>query len=405
MKKRDKVSAVWIMIYAILFTIVSFPKPIYAQKRVVCNEVVHRNNVIITGRVEGVSEKCKVTILVGNNDDYFYIDQIDSGANGEFVFEFNLPENFKTGTYKYAIGNTAGAEKYEGQFEYDSGEIEKLDQFIKADININISGYVPTIEGRIESLNDITTTLNIINETSQTTIANDVITSNDNVYSFSYSLPSLLKLTEYTVKFTCCDNQKVLANTSITIDSSILNIGIEGLINITENALINTSIESSNTDILDTTMQIEENKTFTASVPNIAAYASFHLIVQGYVKEYVFPSTPDVPSVIRTLSGKANDVVNVAVSSRAASSFSGRTFKLEYNPQQIQLISIFDNDYSDIIVQNNKDDVEIVSKKDGEIIFRVYTQINGARKWSGIINLFKFRFLPNYSGSTTITLK
>lgn len=405
MKKRDKLSVAWIMIYAILFTIVSFPKPIYAQKRVVCNEVVHRNNVIITGKVEGINEKCTVTILVGNDDDYFHIDQIDTDANGEFVFEFYLPKNFKTGTYKYEIGNTAGAEKYEGQFEYDSGEIEELDQFVRADISINISGYVPTIEGTIESINNITTTLNILNETSQTTIANDVITSNENVYSFSYSLPSLLKLTEYTVKLTCCDKQKVLADTSITIDSSILNIGIEGLINIAENALIDTSIESTNTDILDTTMRIEEDKAFTTSIPNIAAYASFDLILQGYVKEYVFPSVPDVPSVIRTLSGKANDVVNIAVSSRAASSFAGRTFKLEYNPQQLQLISIFDNDYSDIIVQNNKDDVEIISKKDGEIIFRVYTQINGARKWSGIINLFKFRFLPNYSGSTTITLK
>lgn len=115
---------------------------------IICDVVQYQNSITITGEMPNQYRKCKVSLLVGGRENYFYAEQINSNSNGEFEFSFLMPENMKEGIYQFEIGSDATALPYKGQFEYLKNIAQiKCDPVQLSGANVRISGIVENYDG------------------------------------------------------------------------------------------------------------------------------------------------------------------------------------------------------------------------------------------------------------------
>lgn len=373
-----------------------------AENRIICEETVSGNSVCISGYIENATEQYDVTILVGDISNVIYINQIKSEADGTFCFTFPIAKTVASGEYEYKVGSNSDAAVYSGTINYTSGLVKQTDMFIDAELDVNISAYVPSINGTIKSKAGVQTSFNIIDATNQTTIASDTITEDDGAFEISYTLPSLARNTTYSISIICTDAERTVAKAIITIDSSILKISVNGNAEIADGVTINGAMQSVNTGLIDKNTVITQNKSFSGSMLNVAAFVSFHLEAQGVYEHYVESHQPELHGTVRTVTGSAGDLVHVTVGAEQIRSFSNKTFKLEYDPEQIKPVTLSGIKYEDILNLNH---IQVISCSDGEIVFRVaQIDIPENKVWQGVIGILGFEFNSDYSGSTTIML-
>lgn len=387
-------------------------------------------------------------------------------------------------------------------------------KFVDADVNISISGYVPSITGTVYCTEGKTITITITNLSNNTVIANELITAEQGARTLSYTLPSLIYPKEYEVTINCTENGISLTNMSVTIDSSIILVSIDGTITTSSNVELDASVQSVNTGLIDTSDTYTGHKEVSTTIPNLVSNASFHLAVQGYeittqpdpplppvsgeatisadiqnsgrnvsvtgsistgvsqqvtllatapndniayidqvasgtnggfainftlppnavngvyqVKvggtnvntpaelnfTYTGGVTPDPnpdpepePGSVNkryTVNKNTNAEFRVVIASNNVQSIDDRVFVIVYDENAITPTNLYGTRYENTLKAGPCDNVNILSHSAGEIKFKMDNiTIPHDKKWSGVMNVFKFKFISETGGITEITL-
>lgn len=385
-------------------------------------------------------------------------------------------------------------------------------KFVDADLQFSISGYVPSITGTVYCTEGKTIIIRITNLSDSTIIADETITDEQGTCNLSYVLPSLLSPKEYAVTINCIENDVSLADISVTIDSSIILVSVDGAINIANDVELDASVQSTNTGLIDINNTYVGYEDVSTTIPNLASNASFHLTAQGYElsTQPDIPSPPilgeatisasvqnssknvsvtgnistgasqqvtllvnapnddiayidqvtsgisgtftinfklpegavngvyhvkvggtdvntpieldftytdsDVPdpipdpepdSVIKsyTVSENTNVEFRVVVDSNNIQSFEDRIFAIDYDENIVAPTSLYGMRCQNTLQTGIYDNVNVLSQSDGKIKFKMENIIIPPDKeWSGIMNIFKFKFLSETGGTTEIKL-
>jgi len=379
-----------------------------SNKTIICTEETNGNEIVIRGQISNATTTNHVTLIVSediNNitdENIVYIDQTTSTTDGTFEFSFTINGAIDGESYGYKVGSDSGADVYTGIITIVSQTEMVRREFIDANVNVNIVNYVPSISGTITCVEGKTATINIVNTTDNQVIANDVLT--EGVHNISYRLPSLISAKKYTLIVTGCNGTQDLGLLSVTIDSSVLLVTISGSVDIADGVIMDVSVQSNNTGLIDKSATITKDRTLSVTLPNIVANTSYHLTATGYeLVPVVFPED----KVLReeyVVSGKAGDSFKITVTGTYLSPFD-EVFNLEYDSAQIKPTNLFGAYYEDSLQPGIKGDVEIISYEPGLIQFRkVNRGIPNGKLWSGVLNIFEFEFNHNYSGNTTVCL-
>lgn len=397
-------------------------EPITPVQTIICTAEVKENTVHISGQIQNASGTNQVTLFVGEVDDIIYIDQTESASNGDFNFEFSLPDGLLPGDYTFKIGSNANATSYQSILTY-TGERTVTNEIVDIDVLVNVNSYVPSIEGTINCYYDRTITVNVENVTDGTVIFKDTIEETDGTYNLSVELPSLLYPKKYALNVTCDNDTDNLMLLNATIDSSVILISAEGNFEVQDNVSANVSLQSVDSDLINKSTVINENKRVSVTIPNVVANASYRLTVECFETTTVIESGGDseendptddtdkepgkepVMSNTYTFTKNADEVFNVIVLAKGITSFDNEVFVVNYDEAQIEPISLFAAYPENSLKIGKKGKVEILSLQSGEIRFKVInTDIISDYKWQGILNIFKFKFKSDYSGSTTINV-
>ena len=141
------------------------------------------------------------------------------------------------------------------------------------------------------------------------------------------------------------------------------------------------------------------------TIPNVIGNARYNLKVSGYkVQSAVLPES-DMDSAEYDITGNAADNVKVYATATNVDDFSDKIFMIEYNPFQITPTDFFGLNKENIIGTGKNGQVNIISYSSGRIVFSIGKEIRENIKWSGVINVFGFKFNDDYSGRSTITLR
>ena len=156
-------------------------------------------------------------------------------------------------------------------------------QFMDSDINVDISGYVPKINGTLEVKEGKTLTLSIVNTTDNSNIVSEIITADDGVFNLNCSLPSLLRKKSYKISVSCANNEgKELLNMDLNIGAQILLLNVSGTATTSDNIDIDTHIESTNLGLINNDTTISGSHSISTVIPNIVASASLNLKAIAY---------------------------------------------------------------------------------------------------------------------------
>lgn len=71
----------------------------------------------ITGYIPGAPAKSQVTFLMQHGNEIVYINQIECGNNGAFLFEFHVDAKYSEKTVTYGIGSDTGATSYRTEYK------------------------------------------------------------------------------------------------------------------------------------------------------------------------------------------------------------------------------------------------------------------------------------------------
>lgn len=390
-----------IMIIAVLTTTFNY---VYAESVISCSYTADERNITISGNISNARCTNQVSLLVGDADNIIYINQTESTSAGDFTFNFLMPDNLPPGFYDFKIGSDSGADVYSGKIEYRG--VKHKTQFIDGNINISIDKYIPTIAGDIVCNDNSTANVNIINTTDQTVIADDSFSGNGFISPVSYTLPSLLKPKSYSMTVTFTNGTKNLAVIRLKIDSSTVLVSIDGSVEPAEDVSFDVHLQSTGSNLINKSTTVSQTRSVSTTIPNIVGGGTYSLSVKGYENKAAAIETPQPSNCTYTVSGSAGKTVKIAARASNIKNFSDRTFVLEYNAEQIQPISFWGTYSEDSTETGQNGKVKIISHEQGKIAFSIAdTEVPDGKTWSGVLNVFKFRFNTDYSGETTLKLR
>ena len=300
------------------------------------------DRIIVTGNTRAG----EVTILVtDSNDEIAYVDQIESEANGQYIFDFRLPLNAVSGEYNAKVGgegiNTplilsfmhTPATEPDSTPDPTPTEIPIITaQLTKNDDNIIVTGN--TRAGEV--------TILVTAPNDEIAYVNQIESEANGQYTFDFRLPINSMSGEYDVK-----------------------VGGEGVRNPVD--LKFTYIVSSNSDVTPTPTPEPE-----------------------FVTEY-------------TISRSSNDGFKLILNAENIEKFIDRTFVVKYDTSVITPISYWGLGYDNSTEAGLHESINIISDTNGEIKFTIMGETIPSNKvWNGVINVFKFRFISPTGGFTKI---
>lgn len=245
------------------------------------NSVLYGRDVFYVNGYGHTPDNIATAIRDGGNNVYFYLGNywynlMDPAAtDNSFLVSSNASKVADVESLKprYYWGvNTRLELKY----------AEEVVNFMDADVDVVISGYVPKLTGTVSCVEGRTINLSMVNKTDGTTIASDTVTSDDGVFNLNYTLPSLLRAKEYEITVTCLHDQMQLANMAVNIDSSVLALDITGSVSTAKNVSFDTTLKSTNMDLIDQENTFTGSTEVSKTIPNLVAAASVHMTAKGY---------------------------------------------------------------------------------------------------------------------------
>ena len=103
--------------------------------------------------------------------------------------------------------------------------------------------------------------------------------------------------------------------------------------------------------------------------------------------------------------GNANDSFHVIAKLYKRMNISNTNLALSYNAQQIQPVTLVAGREETVLTPGTYGNVQIISVEPGKIVFKlVGITVPSGKYWSGFVNAFKFKFNPDYTGSTVLTI-
>ena len=385
-----------ILLIFLFHTLTSYA--VSAANSIECTPIVNGNSVQMTGRVSGTEDNRYVTILVGNVENnaevskIMYLNQTTTDENGNFSFNFKMPERAESGAYKFSVGSNAeGHPVYTSVLDYVT-----YTQVMTADIAVNIVNYTPTITGTVSCVDGNSININIINNTDQSVIANDTVTAENGTYNISYALPSLLSAKDYTVTINCMEQEKILASMSVEIDSSVLLISVTGTVETAEDVIVDANVSGGG--LIEKSTSFTGNESVSATIPNIAANATINMTAVCRREVQAFEE-PEVSAATYLVNGIAGEIFVIPASVYNFPVFESKTFKLTYNPDELTVINPKRQGENVLL------GIDIISQESGTIVFSCTPGISGEGTISGVLNLFELQFNEAFSGTSELSLE
>ena len=373
---------------------------VYADSTITATAKVDGRHVTITGSMGSSGSGQEVTLRVGEPENILYIDQVNCNSVGNFQFQFTMPENLPDGEYDYYLGSRRNG-KFSGSFSYYGNKPVQTRKVMEADLDIVLSNYVPTVSGTISCFPGKEVEIYAKNITDNKVIRWISIQAEDGSYHFSTTLPSLISAKEYELSIVCKDESGVLASTSVVIDSSIILVSVDGTITTTDGVTMDIRAKSSNTNLIDKSTTISGTRSVSEIIPNLIANAAIEFSAVGY-EEY----RPGVDGATCSVVGVAGDMVSVVAKGQNIESFEDRLFMLEYAAAQLELVDLFGLSFEPTQIVGQEGNVEIVSFTPGCIVFKIHNiDIPSGKVWNGVLNLFKFKFAPNHTGGSVLSIQ
>lgn len=389
-----------------------FVVPVQAQANIECSYTIDGYCINITGRVLNVNTPHMVTLMVGEMENLVYIDQTTSTSSGEFEFNFSVPETLPEGDYPFKINyENSNTPAYTDVLNYKY--IERITrEFVNSDISVNVNAYIPTIQGTLSCIEGKTTTISIINTTNNTVIAEDTVTSDDGVHNLNYTLPSLLLGKKYSITISCLEGNSTLVYVNAIIDSAVVLVTVSGEIQVADNVRLDAQLQSANIESLNKNTSVTANRDISATIPNLVAYMSCNLALQGY-ETIENPELNPVPDENETTqiesaynaTGEINSMFYLFVNIKDIPYLSSHIFTLEYDPAKTELVDAcaFTQEKETTVGAIQGTNIEILSVESGKITFKINEELPSNKVSSGVVNLLKLKKLV--SGDVSITSK
>jgi len=391
-----------IIVFSLICLIILFKAVGVAADSITCSTVVDGRCITVSGNLPNVTRSQEVTILVGTKENIIYINQKKSEADGDFCFNFRVPESLAYGVYDLTIGNDAKLGTYKGTLNYSAPAVTVKREFINADVNVAISNYIPNISGTLYCLHNKAIMLELLNKTDNVVIASEILTSEDGVFNLSYTLPSLLNPKEYEIIVSCVGTSQ-MAEISVLIDSSVLALEVNGAVNTADNVIVDAQLQSVNTGLIDKSTSFTGNKSVSATIPNLVSNASFHLVAKGY--ETVSETPMDENWTSCDVQKTNDNAFSVTLNAENIQSFDDKVFVVRYDKNIISLTSLFGTEYKNVLQTGTRGNVNITSYSPGEIKFKmVNMSVPENKLWSGVMNVFKFKFLNENGGTSKFVM-
>lgn len=235
------------------------------------------------------------------------------------------------------------------------------------------------------------------------------------------------------LRVACTDGESELMRVYANIDSSILLVEATGEIVPAENVEIDLQLESTGLDLLNQDKKITTTETFSSRIPNLVSNASVMLSIQGY--ETVLSDGGDngddggdagdddenegnegsgdneggssdeggeeILTSTLIIEGEANDVFYIVANVENGTMLNNKIYKIIYNEEHIEVESVLGYLYEELSGGQEQRYIRILSNDLGEISFQIINMDDvNENVWSGALNVFRFRFLEDYSGET-----
>lgn len=347
---------------------------------IACSTVIDGTTITINGTLEDAIEAHNVMLLVGDWNNIIHIDQVESDSNGNFTFQFNVPETLPSGYYNFQVGTDAGYATYYGFFCY---AVTLRKPVMEAQLTLAKVSGVPIVSGEVYCAIGKELAFHLINQTDNTIIANDVVTSADGVTRFEYQLPELQNLglndfKDYELLISCTDGSSLM-NISMDIHATVFLLNFNGIMETADNVDAEVQFHSVNTNLVDKNLMVTGEYQISKSIPSIAANESFDINIK------VFESK--LEEIIQLQIG---DIAAVGIQSQNIANTEDTVFQVTYNSEQLELVDVIGNTYEKELTEGTYGDITVLSIEDGSIRF----QLNNAESHgsiNGIVNIIKFK--------------
>ena len=395
MKKFFSIVLVFSLIYM-------FIVPVQAQANIECSYTTDGYRIHMTGRVLNANSPHMVTLMVGDTENIIYLGQTTSTSSGEFEFHFLVPKTLPDGNYPFKINHQNSNTPYTDVLNYTYIERTITREFVNSNISVNVNAYTPTIQGTLSCIEGKNATISIINTTDNTVIAEDTVTADDGVYNLNYTLPSLLLGKKYSVTISCLEGNSTLVYVNAVIDSAVILVTVSGEIQVADNVRLDAQLQSANIESLNQNTSVTENRAISATIPNLVAYMSCGVALQGYetIDNPELNPAPDENETTQiesayNVTGEINSLFYLVVNIKDIPYLSSHIFTLEYDPAKIELVDAcaFTQEKETTAGAIQGTNIEILSAESGKITFRTNEELPPNKVSSGVVNLLRFKKL------------
>ena len=299
------------------------------------------NRLIVTGNISSGGNK-QVTILVtAPNDEIVYIDQKESGENGEYTFDFGLPLNAGSGEYNVKVGGGGISPPLTLSFMHmsetgpDATPEPSPTPTPSPDITAQIekTGNRLIVTGNISSVGNKQVTILVTAPNDEIVYIDQKESGENGEYTFDFGLPLNAGSGEYSVK-----------------------VGGGGI-----------------------------------SPPLTLSF--MHMSETG----------PDAVDTEYVVTRNSNDEFRLVIGAINISSFNGKVYVLDYDSDVIVPTSYRGLQYDNSVELGLHNNINIISDTGGKIRFSIVNPAIPPNKvWNGLINVFKFKFISDIGGITKI---
>ena len=399
-----------------LLMLLSIFQNTYAEPSgITCTTEVTGRRIRVSGQVDQAEGKELVVLTISDSEKTVVDSKMtESASNGKFQFEFDLPENLEHGDYTLNLATV----EYQSVLQYSPSTNQSITCTTAVDgQNVQITGKIQNAAGK----NQVAL---LVGEIDNILYIDQVESASDGSFQFRFKLPDGLAAGKYNFRIgsdadTAVYNGVIdyvpgIVTPSITCTTAVdgQNLQISGKIENADKSYTVTLRVGENGSIFtqQTTSAADGSFRFDVALPDTLSTGSypFTLDAGGDAKPYQgsFEYAPPEPAFVYPLSGTANETVHLIATGRHIKSFENKIFTLQYNAEQIEPVNLFGAFPGANLQPALLGQVEILTAQPGCITFRMSgISIPEDKEWSGILNIFKFRFKADYSGNTTVTIQ
>lgn len=257
---------------------------VHAEETTITAEARYLNSsmIRITGSVTNPKSE-RISLVFGNPNTLLYVDETDI-VNGEFSFTISLDSKVPAHEHTYILSTESA--QFTGTIKTRGLTRGKDNIIITADIDFSVKNYVPTFSGSARCTPGTTVQVHIKDTSSNTEIIADTVSSSDGIYEFSYVLPSLVLMHNYTITITSNDGTNTRVSASLSVRTSPLLVSFDGPIYAAPSHSMYVRVKSVNTDLIDKTMSFA-NRTWNTdfTIPNLISNCDFDISVTVHATE------------------------------------------------------------------------------------------------------------------------